>query len=527
MNSTDYNIITNIGKGRYSNVTCVSKNNNLYAMKTFTQEDEENGVSYDFIREVSILKCIKCPYIISLLDIDYTNFKYMITSYYPNSLSLFMKNNMLNDDQIHIIFHKICLGLYTLHSKGIVHRDMKPSNICISETHSNNLTKDTRIVIIDKGMSRKMNYNRNFGERTPKISTVWYRSPEVICKDSNYSFEIDIWSVGCMLGGMYLKKHLFPYDSELVVLKKQAELVGTPKNFSNEMTKFLIPDCEGELYKIFFEHGEDIYKLLEGMLKFDPCERFSIAECLNSSYFIKQEFSKRQETKDQYEYYIDQWNFPIYYNNSVNDIITFKMRRILVAWMFEICSSYKFSDSTYYTSIMLLDYFSLKTDFHINKTNYQLVGIGCLLIASKLESVHTFSIIHLLDLCKNGNIDTYTKKEVLEMEKIILRSSQFDLIFPNISNYYSVYLEDIEEEEKKIKFYLTICTLEPDYLKYNFAILVGICYNLATLKEIILEEDYDFKEKQKFLYCKDDVKKWINNYYQNPIECISKHFNYI
>lgn len=45
---------------------------------------------------------------------------------------------------------------------------------------------------------------------TECIATRWYRAPELALGSSTYSFEVDMWSVGCIMAEMIIGKPLFP-----------------------------------------------------------------------------------------------------------------------------------------------------------------------------------------------------------------------------------------------------------------------------------------------------------------------------
>lgn len=47
------------------------------------------------------------------------------------------------------------------------------------------------------------------------VATLWYRSPEILLGEENYSFCLDMWSLGCILVELFLKKPLFMGDSQI------------------------------------------------------------------------------------------------------------------------------------------------------------------------------------------------------------------------------------------------------------------------------------------------------------------------
>jgi serine/threonine protein kinase len=79
-----------------------------------------------------------------------------------------------------------------IHSKGIVHRDLKLENILV--TFIDFKTQDIGVVIADFGLS-KMIQNQN--TQTP-CGTFAYAAPELL-SEKLYSQEVDIWSMGCLL----------------------------------------------------------------------------------------------------------------------------------------------------------------------------------------------------------------------------------------------------------------------------------------------------------------------------------------
>ena len=97
------------------------------------------------------------------------------------------------------------------------------------------------------------------------------------------------------------------------------------------------------------------------------------------------------------------------------------VRAILVDWLISVHSKFKLLSETLYLTVNLIDrYFSL---FNVQKSQVQLVGVAALLIATKYEEIYPPTVkdfIYLTD-------DTYTREQILVMEKNILYSLQFDI----------------------------------------------------------------------------------------------------
>ena len=92
-----------------------------------------------------------------------------------------------------------------LHERGIMHRDIKGGNIL--------LTKDNIIKIADFGLARdfKRVNNLNF---TTKVVTRWYRAPELLLGNANYTEAIDLWSIGCFIAEMFTGIPIFQGKSD-------------------------------------------------------------------------------------------------------------------------------------------------------------------------------------------------------------------------------------------------------------------------------------------------------------------------
>lgn len=98
----------------------------------------------------------------------------------------------LNDYDIRYFLYQILKALDFCHSKGIVHRDVKPMNIIVDP--------ETKILkLIDWGLSE---YYLPDQEYNVRVASRPYKGPELLVGYKKYGYSLDIWSTGCVLGTM-------------------------------------------------------------------------------------------------------------------------------------------------------------------------------------------------------------------------------------------------------------------------------------------------------------------------------------
>ena len=103
-----------------------------------------------------------------------------------------------------------------------------------------------------------------------------------------------------------------------------------------------------------------------------------------------------------------------------------RMRGVLVDWLVEVHWKFKLYPETLFLTINLLDRF-LSVKPNIARSQLQLVGVTCLLLAAKYEDIYAPEIKDIVHICDK----TYKKEEILSMEVLILNTLGFRITSPS------------------------------------------------------------------------------------------------
>lgn len=112
-------------------------------------------------------------------------------------------NPYLSDYDIRYYLCHLLVALDALHSRGIMHRDVKPRNVLINKSSSNT---EGPLMLIDLGLADFFIPNTRYNVR---VASRHYKSPELLIGYEYYDYAIDMWGVGCILAGLLLRREPF------------------------------------------------------------------------------------------------------------------------------------------------------------------------------------------------------------------------------------------------------------------------------------------------------------------------------
>jgi serine/threonine protein kinase len=258
---------TLLGKGAYSEV--FQYGNIPVAVKVLKKEDLLVAVQeYNLMKLVNNSCC--------LLPYDFTISTLAPRIYLPKmkmDLVTFMRESYNSARQFKILFQSLSIAVYLMHSRGVIHRDLKPPNIMLTERKQIKLT-DFGISTYGPFMRHKQNFH---------VCTFPYRPLEVYLKNS-YCANADVFSLGVIALESYRNQRLQIEGSEITqeYLKQRY-----PRVFDSDELVLLLETVYEirtieQLEKVDLEK-DTLYPPLNGPEKNDPelCELLRMMLCSN------------------------------------------------------------------------------------------------------------------------------------------------------------------------------------------------------------------------------------------------------
>jgi len=254
----------------------------LVAVKKVIDPFRDHTDCKRLLREIRLLRCLYHPNVLHLTDIMPPPGKspspeswkdvYLVTRLFDTNLHrVIYSGHALTDAHIQYILWQVFRALRYLHRAGVVHRDMKPTNLL--------LNRDCELALADFGLARYMGPalaagadtsevpgepslsprrspptvggmasldggaaaatadgtqagqaggRKKKGQLTKYVVTRWYRAPELLVQNRKYDAKVDLWSTGCMIAELLGCKALFPGKDSLHQLRVIVELLGVP-----------------------------------------------------------------------------------------------------------------------------------------------------------------------------------------------------------------------------------------------------------------------------------------------------------
>ena len=290
-----------LGKGSFADVylTRIKDDPGLYATKVYNREQTEASSSlFNYLKaEINLLKGINHPNIVKLKDVTKTKKHFYLVLEYCNGGELknaldkykLKYNKAFSEEIVQYLMRQIVDAMNYLHSRNIMHRDIKLENILLnydSEEDKNNLNiMKASVKIVDFGFAIYLKNSLtesvvgNPLNMDPLILKKLTSNGRI--KKLGYDTKADVWSLGSICYEMLIGKPAFDAeDIDDLVDKIEKGDYRVPKNVSKEIVSFL-----------------------NGMLQYDPNIRLSTAQLIKHVFLTQNinNFHKIEVNSDEIE----------------------------------------------------------------------------------------------------------------------------------------------------------------------------------------------------------------------------------
>ncbi|EKD12434.1 uncharacterized protein L3040_001046 [Drepanopeziza brunnea f. sp. 'multigermtubi'] len=326
-----YKVIGFISSGTYGRVyKAVSRYGQPgeFAIKKFKPDKEGEQIQYTGISQSAVREMALCSELrhINVIRLNETILEdkciYMVFEYAEHDLLQIIHHHTqptrhpMVPSALKSIMFQLLNGCQYLHANWVLHRDLKPANIMV--------TSGGEVKIGDLGLARLFNkplHSLFSGDKV--VVTIWYRAPELLLGSRHYTPAIDMWAIGCIFAELLSLRPIFKgeeakMDSKKTVpfqrnqMQKIVEIMGIPTKEKwphlvnmpeyNQLSTLSSSNSrsgsnlEKWYYSTINAHaptsvpsnaslGAEGYKLLSGLLEYDPERRLTAQQALQHPFF--------------------------------------------------------------------------------------------------------------------------------------------------------------------------------------------------------------------------------------------------
>ncbi|CAN6306641.1 unnamed protein product [Urochloa humidicola] len=297
--------IDKIGQGTYSNVYKArdTVSGKIVALKKVRFDNLEPESVRFMAREILILRRLDHPNVVKLDGLVTSRMScslYLVFEYMEHDLAGLAASPDIKftEPQVKCYMHQLLSGLEHCHDRGVLHRDIKGSNLLLD---NNGMLK-----IADFGLASFFDPDRK-QPMTSRVVTLWYRPPELLLGATDYGVGVDLWSAGCILAELLAGRPIMPGRTEVEQLHKIFKLCGSPTEEYWKKSK--LPHAtifkpqqpyKRRIRETFKDFPQSALQLIETLLAIDPADRLTATAALRSDFFTTEPFACEPSSLPKY-----------------------------------------------------------------------------------------------------------------------------------------------------------------------------------------------------------------------------------
>ncbi|KAK9914866.1 hypothetical protein WJX75_001495 [Coccomyxa subellipsoidea] len=228
-----YEVRKELGEGAFGRVVKVRRRRDgrMFVAKIMHDRGMTDKARVEAQNEVAVLASLDHPNVVKYYECFAergNQVKIVMELCEDGDLDGFLKaqgGRHLSEEEIMHKFVQICLSVHYVHSKGLIHRDLKTCNLLL----------DSGIVKLgDFGISKVISAQQNAAQTM--VGTPYYMSPEIF-KGKGYGPKTDVWALGCILYEMCCLRKAFeaPNLGAITIKIMSGKYAPIPGQYSNDM----------------------------------------------------------------------------------------------------------------------------------------------------------------------------------------------------------------------------------------------------------------------------------------------------
>ncbi|CAD8058142.1 unnamed protein product [Paramecium sonneborni] len=258
--------------------------------KSSIYDDEDRQ---QFFREISVIRQLQTDLTMKFFDLFESQDQiFVIVENLPshNLQDYVIKNPFFSEDKAAKVIFRVIKIIAYLHSKKIMHRDIKLENFIFRQ-----IDNFDSLCLTDFKLAEFHDEDGNY--QFKRCGTVGYVAPEILA-DQNYDLQVDVYSVGILLYILFTGRE--PFDG----------------NYQEKVIQNLIGFIDFQDLKV----SNLALDLLKGLLKLDPQERLSSHQALNHKWFQREKLIRA--LKQQIKFTLQSKNKPYQVKASFKKSLT-------------------------------------------------------------------------------------------------------------------------------------------------------------------------------------------------------------
>jgi serine/threonine protein kinase len=291
-NNYTYTATQVIGSGSFGVVyqAVIVETGEVVAIKKVLQDKRYKN------RELEIIKDLNHYNVVKLKTAFFTTgekseemYLNAVMEFIPETLSRIIRQYAKSKSPMPLILVKLysyqmMRALAYIHAVGVCHRDIKPQNILVDP--------NTQVLkLCDFGSAKKLVKGE---PNVAYICSRYYRAPELIFGATDYSNQIDVWSIGCVIAELVLGRPVFPGESAVDQLVEIIKILGTPSKsqvlvMNPEYKEYKFPSIKPypwvKLFKNCKNVNSEFMDFISNLLVYEPHLRLTPLKSLLHPFF--------------------------------------------------------------------------------------------------------------------------------------------------------------------------------------------------------------------------------------------------